>query len=171
MTYQEFIEFNRNKDQGKYTHIHHIVPKCKGGTNEKSNLIKLSWIAHYYAHMLLAKENPNDKDIQHEFNSKGDLGTWLSRCYKWSQPANEYTRQKASETHSGKDVSEETRRRISESHKGMKYSEERNRKISEFMKGNTYTKGHVLTDEHKKKLSEAITGKHWKLVDGKRVYY
>lgn len=28
-----------------------------------------------------------------------------------------------------------------------------------------------LSEEHKKKLSEAYKGKHWKLVDGKRVWY
>lgn len=32
-------------------------------------------------------------------------------------------------------------------------------------------KGKKLSDEHKRKLSEAKKDKHWKLVDGKRVWY
>jgi len=48
----------------------------------------------------------------------------------------------------GKQLSEETRRKISEAKKGKSHSE-----------------------EHIKKLSEAHQGKHWKIVDGKRVYF
>ena len=32
-------------------------------------------------------------------------------------------------------------------------------------------KGLKLSDEHKQKLSEQKKGKHWKLVDGKRIWY
>ena len=32
-------------------------------------------------------------------------------------------------------------------------------------------KGKKLSEEAKRKLSEAKKGKHWKLVDGKRVWY
>lgn len=55
----------------------------------------------------------------------------------------------------GKKMSEETRRKNSEAHKGKHPSEESNRKRSETLKG---------------RLSPT-KGKHWKLVDGKRVYY
>ena len=50
--------------------------------------------------------------------------------------------------------------------------------MSNTHKGHTYNKGRVLSEETRKKLSEAHKGKpsnqkgrHWKLVDGKRVYY
>lgn len=45
-------------------------------------------------------------------------------------------------------LSNESRKRISEAHKGKSHSE-----------------------EWKKRMSETISGKHWKLIDGKRVYY
>lgn len=35
--------------------IHHIVPKCCGGTNKKDNLIALTTREHYIAHILLTK--------------------------------------------------------------------------------------------------------------------
>ena len=66
-------------------------------------------------------------------------------------------------------LSEEVRCKMSESHKGICHSEEARCKISEAHKGKR------LSEEHRRKLSEAHKGKHkgkhWKLVDGKRVYY
>lgn len=64
----------------------------------------------------------------------------------------EETRKKMSKANKGKNkgktLSEEIRRHLSEVHKGMKHSE-----------------------ENKRKMSEAKKGQHWKLVDGKRVWY
>lgn len=77
----------------------------------------------------------------------------------------------------GKPRSEETRKRISEamkgernpmygrSRKGHSVSKETRKRISEALKG------HSVSEETKKKKSEALKGKHWKLVDGKRVWY
>lgn len=45
----------------------------------------------------------------------------------------------------------------------------RNKEI--FSGKQSWNKGLILSDEHKKHLSESHKGKHWKLVDGKRVYY
>ena len=83
-----------------------------------------------------------------------------------------------------KPLAEETKRKISEANKGKKrkpLSEEHKRKLSEAHKGKqAWNKGKsgYLSEEHKRKLSEARKGKqawnkgrHWKLVDGKRVYY
>ena len=51
-------------------------------------------------------------------------------------------------------------------------SEEAKRKISESLKGKpSGNKGKHISDEQKKKLSEYWKDKHWKLVDGKRVWY
>lgn len=71
---------------------------------------------------------------------------------------------------------EETKRKIGEAHKGKKHSDETKRKISEALKGKpTWSKGKKLSEEHKRKLSEAHKcihkGKHWKVVNGKRVWY
>lgn len=35
--------------------IHHIVPRCLGGSNDTENLVKLSLREHYFAHVLLYK--------------------------------------------------------------------------------------------------------------------
>lgn len=53
--YNSLIEKRKlNKPTG-YTEIHHIIPKCVGGTNEKSNLIKLTAKEHFICHLLLTK--------------------------------------------------------------------------------------------------------------------
>lgn len=63
-------------------------------------------------------------------------------------------------------------KRRSDAQKGKKLSEETKRKLSDALKGKpTWNKGKHLSDEHKQKMSDALKGKHWKLVDGKRVWY
>jgi len=63
-SYNEYIErikSSNRKIEPPY-HKHHIVPRSLGGTNNESNLIILYFEEHYYAHKLLAIENPdNDK--------------------------------------------------------------------------------------------------------------
>ena len=91
----------------------------------------------------------------------------------------EETKRKISEANKGQTPwnngiprSEETKKKISESSKGKKMSEEAKRKISESLKGKpSPMKGKHLSEEDKKKLSEYWKGNHWKLVDGKRIWY
>ena len=66
-TYNEFINnilVNRgrfNIPQGQYRERHHIIPRCKGGSDEEQNLIDLYANEHFIAHKLLSDENPDDK--------------------------------------------------------------------------------------------------------------
>jgi group I intron endonuclease len=93
----------------------------------------------------------------------------------------------------GRTCSEQSKRRMSEARKGKHLSDETKKKISEALKGrSTWNKGKHHSDETKKKISEGnkgkhlseqtkkrmseakkgcYKGKHWKLVDGKRVWY
>jgi hypothetical protein len=86
----------------------------------------------------------------------------------------------------GKKFSEEQRKRVSESHKGQipwnkgkslpshpgytkgkhwELSDESKKRISESHKGKK------LSENHKKHLSESHKGYHWKVINGKRVFY
>lgn len=83
----------------------------------------------------------------------------------------EETRRKLSEALKGRTLSDEWKRKLSEANKGKTLSEEHKRKLSEAKKGK---KRGPLSEEHKRKISEARKGKnckHWKLIDGKRVWY
>ena len=72
-------------------------------------------------------------------------------------------------------VSEETKRKLSLVHKGRipwnkgKKTGERTLEIRN--KISQSEKGKYISDETKKLLSEKISGRHWKLVDGKRIWY
>lgn len=104
----------------------------------------------------------------------------------------EEAKKKVSEALKGKKrapCSEETKKKISEANKGKNkgnqafkgkhHSEETKRKLSEANKGkNNAFYGKQHSEETKKKLSEAlkgrtspVKGKHWKLINGKRVWY
>jgi len=41
-----------------YSEAHHIVPKCMGGTNDKTNIVHLSAREHFIIHILLTKIYP-----------------------------------------------------------------------------------------------------------------
>lgn len=59
-------------------------------------------------------------------------------------------------------------RKVSDTMKDHIVSEEQKRKTSETMKGR---KRSPFSEEWKRKISEAKKGKHWKVVNGKRIYY
>lgn len=84
----------------------------------------------------------------------------------------EETKRKISEAKKGKCHSDEWNKKVSEAKKGKLHSEETKKHLSEINKGEknpNYGKRH--SEEARKKMSEAKKGKHWKLVDGKRVYF
>lgn len=188
MTYEELIE--KCKDYNPiYGQKHHIIPKSVGGPNTKDNIIRLSWLTHYYAHKLLAEENPDNKNIQNEFKRMGTIEQYLKKCYSlWKQRTfegkthTEESKKKMSEANKGKvgelngfygkQHSEESRQKMSESHKGYHHTEEWKKRHSEDVTGEkngmfgTHRCGEEnpmwgkhLSDESKKKLSEAHKGK------------
>ena len=63
MNYNEFIDQCKQNPPKGFYHIHHIIPRYKGGTDDPSNLIKLSIHDHAYAHYLLAQEHDWLKNI------------------------------------------------------------------------------------------------------------
>ena len=43
--------------------VHHIIPRCLGGTDDKINLVKLTPEEHYVAHQLLVKIYPKEPKL------------------------------------------------------------------------------------------------------------
>lgn len=62
--YNELI--NKRKqfivDDNIYSEKHHIIPKSLGGSDNISNIVKLTAREHYIAHMLLVEIHKNDKN-------------------------------------------------------------------------------------------------------------
>ena len=61
--YYQIIERRIGKHLSKrLTHNHHIIPKSLGGSDNKENLIRLSYREHYVCHHLLTKMMKNKND-------------------------------------------------------------------------------------------------------------
>jgi hypothetical protein len=83
---------------GLYIETHHIIPRCMGGTDDQSNLVKLTAQEHYLAHLLLTKIYPNNiKLVYAAFmmtvgNGRNNkLYGWLKEK-RFSQPMSEETK-------------------------------------------------------------------------------
>ena len=150
----------------KERNLHHKFPRSfskKDGVdidNDEDNLVSISLADHFRVHFYLWK-----------CSKKGYRGM-MAKAFVFmrkkmvayasdetiEQLAKDYeaammdAAEVKSRANKGKKRSEETRRKMSEAHKGKPKSEEQKKKLSE---------------AHKCKYK----GKHWKLVDGKRVYY
>ena len=102
----------------------------------------------------------------------------ISKANKGKKRSEE-SKKKMSEAHKGmsspnkgKKMTEEQKKKMSEAHKGKKMSEEIRKNMSKAQKGKlAWNKGKNLSEETRKKISEAFKGKHWKLINGKHIYY
>lgn len=112
------------------------------GDNLKSALNKLGELEKYYIRCLRTK-CPNG------YNA-ADGGT-INCGFKHSKGTIEKLK--------GKIFSEETRSRMREARKGMKLSESHRLKISNSLLGNTRNKGYVQSEETRRKIGIAVTGR------------
>lgn len=53
--YDELIEKRKNTPAECNYETHHIVPKCIGGLNDNTNLVRLYYREHFIAHLLLSR--------------------------------------------------------------------------------------------------------------------
>ena len=115
-------------------HIHHIIPRHAGGTDDPSNLIELTPEEHAEEHRILYEKYGRIQDkiawlgLAKLATNKEIIAELLA------QPKNDEHKRKISESHKGmkkpwvcggkglkgKSKSEEHKSKISESHKGMK---------------------------------------------------
>lgn len=132
------------------THIHHIIPKHMGGTNDPDNLIELTVEEHAEAHRLLYEEHGHWQDhlawkalsgqiTTDEARRIATITTWTGRNH--TEEAKEKIRAARKKQNSrGWKWSEEARKRRSEIMSGKTLSPERREKISKSMKNKTKPK-------------------------------
>lgn len=63
--YFSIIKNAQNRVSEVQGEIHHIIPRCIGGTDDPKNLVKLTYREHYICHALLVKMN----DSKHLINA------------------------------------------------------------------------------------------------------
>ncbi len=155
--YVRFIDSRPIRKHSKelYTERHHKAPKSLGGSNDKSNMIRLTGREHFIAHLILWKalEKGMTTAFFYMCNNKRKHSFQISsRMYA-------ELREEAishSKTYSGwakgKKFSEEEKVRMYGSRRGMTTPEETKKKMSEARKGYT------ISEETKTKISKTLTG-------------
>ncbi len=170
--------------------LHHKFPRSfskmlnEPADNDKDNLISLSlsdhFLVHYYYYLLARKGYRQRMATAFTFMAKKslkfmapDTAEAMAKDY---EEARTIANQHISESMKGENNPQYGRR---SPWKGKHPTDETRKKMSESMKGENnpnYGKTGTMTGKHhseetRRKLSALRKGKHWKLVDGKRVYY
>lgn len=188
-----YLAITASSDSGCYVERHHIIPKSFGGTNEKSNLVKLSFRKHFLAHWLLTKCTVGQDRMRmlyalnlmtkHTTNNR-IVSSWQYALGKRAQ--SDAMRGKPSPW-KGKTPTDEMRKRMSDARKGKPstfkgkrhtegalrkqraaktgkiMSEQFCQKNRQRMIGNTICLGRELTADHKAKVSASLMGNTRKL--------
>ena len=106
MAYKEFID-NILQTRGRfncgneYHERHHIIPKCKNGSDDDINLIDLFAREHFIAHKLLAEENPDDDQLAHAYTLMAFVKDNRQKRYELTSEEYEDARKIYSERFSG----------------------------------------------------------------------
>ena len=61
--YNQIIERAKTRQLDCYKEKHHIIPKCMGGSNDKTNLVNLTAKEHFLCHRLLCEIYPNNDKL------------------------------------------------------------------------------------------------------------
>lgn len=83
--YDNLINRSYTRTLDDYTEVHHIIPKCMGGSDDKSNLAILTPEEHYVAHQILVKIYPKHKGLIHacKMMSMKTHGKRNNKLYGW----------------------------------------------------------------------------------------
>jgi len=129
----------RSKKDGNYYELHHIIPVCMNGSDDKDNLVLLTAREHFMAHKLLHQIYPKNSKLYFAFVSMCKFLT--DNRYKPCSRDFYY-------------LKESYGRYISEINTGRQHSEETKQK----MRDNNPNRG-GLREEHKQAISDALTGR------------
>jgi len=150
--YFSIIESARNRIVNSYTEKHHVIPKSLGGSNDLTNLVRLTPKEHFICHLLLIKMTSGNA------KNKMVYAAW-TMTWKTAQTKERYkvtSRQFDS-----------LRNQISKTRKGKKFSEEHKQKLREAAKTRVKTKRKVSSlkgcsrpDTVKEKISKTVTQRH-----------
>lgn len=160
--YDKLIERGKRTLIHGYRELHHIIPRCMGGTNTKDNLVYLTAEEHFVAHKLLSKMYPNEyklilaiaamqRSSKNQVRNNKIFGKLRDKIAEASRsiPISEESRLARIKSNTGQKRTEETKRNISESLKGRKNTPESNAKRA------FWSSNRLNTEETKKKMSES----------------
>jgi hypothetical protein len=136
----------KNRTLEGYKEIHHILPRCLGGKDKKSNLVALTAKEHFIIHILLCKFTIGMAKRKMLYAHKA-MSYYIKegRNYKIGSRIAEKLRKELK-------FSPEHIENLKKSHTGLKHTEEQKRKIGLKSKGNKHCLGKKATEETLVKL-------------------
>ena len=174
MNYQRIhdaiIDRARNRKLQGYREQHHVIPRCLGGTDDKSNLVELTAREHFIVHKLLCEIYPNEHKLVYAYwmMSRNVSNSKYKRDYSVSNRDYEQAKKLFSEVSSirqkGQKLSEEHKQKLRIAAKTrktrapIKHSTETKQKLSSLWKGTTRSL------EDRKKISDGQRGKKHKII-------
>lgn len=137
--YQNLIQraYSRILEENVYSELHHIVPRCMGGSDERTNLVRLLPEEHYIAHLLLIKIYPDNEKLMYAANMMANRN---NKRYS-------FFRKRFANMLKGRKHSEESKKKMSESRVGVPKSEShkesiRKKKYKELEYNGVYYEGY-----------------------------
>lgn len=161
--YNKFIESLKDQEVSDIMEVHHIVPKSMGGTNDKSNLIKLTPRQHYIAHWMLWKAYGGKMAQAFFFFNNYHEKRISSKAYE--QLRSEALAAISGENHYlyGKTIPLESRLKMSEKRRQYMQSPEARENLRQ------HRLNQVISAESYKKQAQTISSLTW-MNDGVRSY-
>lgn len=155
--YDQLIEKRRGEPvpDGLYSEKHHIIPRCMQGSNDTSNIVRLSAREHLFAHHLLYKIFPGHLGIVRSLWTMMNVSKCSYKELHVDSKLYAEVREKFVNSLKGTKLSEETKRKISEAQIGKVITEEQRKKISETRKSRTYE----VSEETREKLRRALAAR------------
>jgi hypothetical protein len=145
--YNQLVERAKTRTKPDcYTEIHHIIPRCLGGSDDSGNLVTLTAREHFICHWLLSRIYPEHRGLAYAFNMMCNVK--LDVRYIPSSIAYSEARERFSILRKGLITSEETCKKISKTLSGRKLTKEHsnNKKLAQT--------GLKRSEEIKNKFSE-----------------
>ena len=148
---QKALQENRVKGQECYYETHHIVPRCLGGSNSRSNLVNLKSREHFICHMLLCEMYPDSKELGYALWCMCNQKSGNQLRHRPSSRVYERARKLRHKLPSPL-TSESWKRAVIGNAK-------RSAKISKALSGVSKGKGVVKSELHKHNIAKALSGK------------
>ena len=150
-------------------HIHHIIPKYMGGTDDPSNLIELTVEEHALAHKKLYEEHSNQEDFIAWHMLLGQIGKdealFMSRSIGGKKPMSEESKAKLREScrlrterQRADGTLERANKKRSLAHKGKKKSKEHLENWSKARTGYKHSPETIAKIKAKRALQKNVCG-------------
>lgn len=148
--YTRLVSRARERNLPGYSERHHIVPKCMGGGDSASNIVRLTAREHFIAHKLLVRMHPDVRGVWLALIAMGRMSEYKSRIFSSE-------RAKAAEMRKGFKFTDESRKKMSDSAKRRG----RNSPETEFKSGRSswnagvsgWRKGYSHSEETRAKMT------------------